>query len=74
MTLAIINGLITSILFETLILFRQMAFLTALGTALGMSLLSMLMMEATMNIVDIFITGGARITMFALPFMLVAGF
>ena len=35
MTLAIINGLITSILLETFILFRQMPFKAAFQTAIG---------------------------------------
>ena len=41
MCLAIFNGLITSIILETIILLRQMSFELALKTALGMSLLSM---------------------------------
>ena len=42
MILAIINGLITSIILETIILLKQMSFKQALTTALGMSLLSLI--------------------------------
>ena len=44
MTLAIINGLITSIILETLILARQMQLKMAFQTAIGMSLISMISM------------------------------
>ncbi len=74
MALAIINGLITSIFLETLILFRQMALIVAFKTAIGMSLLSMIAMESAMNITDIILTGGAVLTWWVIPFMLVAGF
>ena len=49
MILAVINGLITSIVLETIILLKQMNFKEALSTALGMSLISMLSMEIAMN-------------------------
>ena len=39
-----------------------------------MSLISMLAMEAAMNLVDLAITGGAQLSIVAVPFMLVAGF
>ena len=74
MALAIFNGLLTSIILETIILCKQMAFNLALRTALGMSLISMIAMELAMNITDVMITGGARITLLALPAMLLAGF
>jgi hypothetical protein len=46
MILAIINGLITSIILETIILMRQnFNFNNALKTAVGMSLISMISME-----------------------------
>ena len=73
-TLAIINGLITSILLETYILSRKMAFGPALKTAMGMSLISMISMEAAMNLVDYFLTGGAMLTWWVVPIMLAAGF
>ena len=74
MLLAIINGLLTSILLETVILSRQMPFNLALKTAAGMSLISMVAMEAAMNLVDVAITGGANLTLFVVPIMLLAGF
>ena len=74
MALAIMNGLMTSIILETIILSRQMALKIALKTATGMSLISMIAMEAAMNVTDIFITGGAILTWRAIPFMLFAGF
>jgi len=74
MSLAIINGLLTSILLETIILSRQMALALALKTALGMSLLSMISMEVAMNVVDVTLTGGARLTWWVIPIMLAAGF
>ena len=46
MILAIINGLITSIILETIILIKQnIPFLKSLKTAMGMSFISMLSME-----------------------------
>lgn len=74
MTLAIINGLLTSIALETLILSRQMALKIAFQTAIGMSLISMISMEAAMNITDVLMTGGAKLTWWVIPFMLAAGF
>ena len=57
MVLAIINGLITSIILETFILMRQkISFVNALKTALGMSLISMISMEITMNLTDYILT------------------
>ena len=56
-SLAIINGLITSIILETIILFRQMSFADALKTSLGMSLISMISMEISMNLVDYILVG-----------------
>ena len=74
MTLAIINGLLTSILLETVILARQMVLRLAFKTAIGMSLISMIAMEAAMNITDVVMTGGAVLTWWVIPFMLFAGF
>jgi len=74
MLLAIFNGLLTSIILETIILNRQMPFRLALKTALGMSLISMISMEAAMNLTDYFLTGGAMLTWSAVPLMLAAGF
>jgi hypothetical protein len=74
MTLAIINGLITSILLETFILFRQMPLKAAFQTAIGMSLISMISMEAAMNLTDFIATGGAKLTWRVIPIMLIVGF
>jgi len=74
MSLAIINGLLTSIMLETVILARQMALKAAFQTAIGMSLISMISMEAAMNLVDYWVTGGAKLTLSVLPLMWAAGF
>ena len=74
MSLAIVNGLLTSILLETLILLRQMSFLNAFKIACGMSLISMVSMEVAMNLTDVALTGGARLTLWAVPIMCAAGF
>jgi hypothetical protein len=73
MTLAIVNGLITSILLETAILSKQMRMLQALKTAAGMSLISMISMEISMNLMDVILTGGAKLTWWVIPIMLFAG-
>jgi hypothetical protein len=75
MILAIINGLLTSIALETIILLRQkFNFTKALQTACGMSLISMVSMEITMNLTDYLLTGGAVITWWVVPIMLAVGF
>ena len=75
MTLAIINGLITSIILETVILLRQnFKFSNALKTAFGMSFISMISMEVSMNLTDYFLTGGAILTWWVVPIMLIVGF
>lgn len=75
MLLAICNGLITSIILETIILIRQnIIFLSALKTALGMSFISMISMEAAMNLTDVLLTGGAKLTWWVVPIMLLVGF
>ena len=75
MILAIINGLITSIILETFILIRQnFTFINALKTASGMSLISMLSMEIMMNLTDYILTGGAILTWWVVPIMLIVGF
>ena len=74
MSLAIMNGLITSIILETIILWRQMALAAAFKTAIGMSLISMISMELAMNVTDVVLTGGAMLTWWVIPFMLFAGF
>ena len=75
MSLAIINGIITSIILETIILIKQnFTFKNALKTAVGMSLISMISMEAAMNLTDYFLTGGAMLTWWVVPIMLFVGF
>ena len=75
MTLAIINGLITSIILETIILMKQsLTFSKALKTAMGMSFISMVSMEITMNLTDYFLTGVAILTWWVIPIMLLVGF
>ena len=75
MTLAIINGIITSIILETIILLRQnFSFKLAFKTAVGMSLISMISMEAAMNLTDYLLTGGAMLTWWVVPIMLTVGF
>ena len=75
MILAIINGLITSVILETFILIKQnFTFQKALRTALGMSFISMISMEIAMNLVDYLLVGDARLTWWVIPFMLTAGF
>jgi hypothetical protein len=75
MVLAIINGLITSIILETIILVRQnFSFINALKTASGMSLISMISMEITMNLTDYLLTGGAILNWWVIPIMLIVGF
>ena len=74
MILAIINGLITSIILETIILSRQMTIKIAFQTALTMSFISMLAMEIAMNSVDWLILGEAKLVWWIVPIMLLAGF
>ncbi len=75
MILAIINGLITSIILETIILMTQnFNFINAFKTASGMSLISMISMEIMMNLTDYVLTGGAILTWWVVPIMLIVGF
>jgi hypothetical protein len=74
MMLAMFNGIMTSIALETIILSAQMALKEAFRVAIGMSLISMISMEAAMNVVDVVLTGGAKLTLWVIIPMLVAGF
>ncbi len=74
MALAMLNGILTSIALETFILSRQMELRNAFRTAIGMSLISMISMEAAMNLTDYLLTGGAMLTWWVVPLMLLAGF
>ena len=74
MGLAIANGLLTSMLLETIILSRQMILKEAFKVAIGMSFISMIAMEMSMNLIDILLTGGAKLTWWVIPIMLFLGF
>ena len=75
MILAIANGLITSIILETIILIKQnFNFNNAFKTAIGMSFISMISMEVAMNLTDYLLTGGALLTWWVIPIMLIVGF
>ena len=75
MILAIINGLVSSILLETIILIKQnFTFKNAFKTAIGMSFIAMISMEVAMNLTDYFLTGGAILTWWVVPLMLIVGF
>ena len=75
MVLAIINGLISSICLETIVLMKQnFSFKDSIKTAFGMSFISMIAMETAMNLTDYLYTGGAILTLEVIPIMLIAGF
>ncbi len=75
MLIAIINGIITSIVLETFILLQQgFSFKNAVKTASGMSLISMISMELAMNLTDYLIIGSAKLVWWVIPIMLVVGF
>ena len=75
MLLAIINGLITSIALETLILIRQnFGLIKSFKTAISMSFISMISMEVAMNFTDYLLTGGAILNFWVVPIMLIVGF
>ena len=75
MILAIINGLITSLTLETVILLKQNFKLkNAVKTAFGMSFISMTSMELSMNFTDFIIMGGAVLNWYVVPLMLFVGF
>ena len=57
MPIAIINGILTSIILETILLLRTMPFKEALKMATAMSLISMIAMVLAMNFTDIFLEG-----------------
>ena len=75
MILAIVNGLITSVILETIILIKQkMSLNESFKTAMSMSFISMISMEITMNLTDYVITGGAILNWWIIPIMLSVGF
>lgn len=73
-TLAMTAGICTSIILETMILWRQLGPKEAFRTAIGMSMISMLLMEAAMNLADYGMMGAPAITPIVIPFTLAAGF
>tara|TARA_B100001996_G_scaffold355728_1_gene318549 strand:+ start:196 stop:612 length:417 start_codon:yes stop_codon:yes gene_type:complete len=74
MALAIVNGLITSVIVETIVLSRQLEIKEAFKTAIGMSFVSMIGMEIAMNTTDFLINGAAVINLKSLPVILIVGF
>ena len=74
MIIAILAGLTTSIILETLILLKDFKFLQSLKIALGMSLISMIGMEIAMNSVDFILNGKAVINIQTIGPVLLAGF
>ena len=75
MILAIINGLITSIILETIVMMTQnFSFIKAFKAAIGMSFISLVGMEIAMNLTDYLLTGGAALTWWVIPIMLIVGF
>ena len=72
--LAMTAGICTSVLLETIILWKQVGPKEAFRTALGMSMVSMLLMELAMNLADYGMMGAPVITIAVLPFTLGAGF
>ncbi len=74
MGLAMLNGLLTSILLETILMARQMPFNAAFKTALGMSMVSMISMELAMNTVDYMLVGAAQLRWWSVAPSLIAGF
>ena len=71
MSLAVFNGLLTSIALETAILRDQIAVKVALKTALGMSMISM---KVSMNFIYVLLTGGAKLILWIMPIMLIIEF
>ena len=74
MPIAMVNGIITSIILETILLMRSMKFMIALKTALGMSLISMISMELAMNFTDLYLFNTLRIEVWSLFPVLLVGF
>lgn len=75
MMLAMFNGIMTSIALETFILIKQMGGIReAFRVAIGMSLISMIAMESSMNATDILIMGEPSLTWWVIPIMLFVGF
>ena len=71
MSLAVFNALLTSIALETAILRDQIAVKVGLKTALGMSMISI---KVSMNFIYVLLTGGAKLTLWIMPIMLIIEF
>lgn len=76
MITAVLMALVTSVSFETLILVKEMSLKEAIKVALGMSFISMIMMETAANLTSILFTGGNRLmlTWYSLVPSWLAGF
>ena len=74
MPIAIFNGILTSIILETILLLRTMPFREALRMATGMSLISMIAMELAMNFTDILLEGALVLSLSSLIPVLIVGF
>jgi len=74
MPIAIINGILTSITLEAILLLRTMGYKDAIKIATGMSMISMVSMELAMNITDIFLEGALIISLSSLLPVLFVGF
>ena len=60
--------------YDFILIKQKFGFKNALKTATGMSLISMLSMEIMMNLTDYLLTGGAILTWWVIPIMLIVGF
>ena len=74
MPIAIFNGIVTSIILETILLLKDMTLKIAFKTAIGMSLISMISMELAMNFTDIFLEGALVLTFSSIIPVLIIGF
>ena len=74
MPIAIVNGILTSIILETLILLRSMNFKDAIKMATGMSMISMISMELAMNLTDIMLEGSLVLSLSSVLPVLIVGF
>ena len=74
MPIAIVNGILTSIILETVILLRSMNFKDAIKMATGMSMISMISMELAMNITDIMLEGSLVLSLSSVLPVLIVGF
>ena len=74
MALPVLNGILTSVALETSILARQMPIKKAVESAVKMSLVSMIAMEASMELTDYILTGSMGLQLWAVPPMLLTGF